>query len=299
MGEWGIAPDFMSIAIQDHLDQAAAPSTVLTFNSDRTWAGQNRHAWQDVAGGLKLWRLALTLGWLDIRLRYRGSLLGPLWLTLSTAVMVASLGVLYAALFNMNLHEYLPFLALSQVLWGFISTLVSEASTCFTQAEGIIRSVRMPFFLQAVRTLWRNLLVLGHNVVVIFVVFAIFNEWPGWGGLFAIPGLALWAVDALAVCLLLGAVCTRFRDIGPIVASVMQIAFFVTPIIWKANQVGKHAWVLPFNPFYSLMEVVRRPLLSDPFSVPVWISALGYSAVLCGLTWLVFMRARSRLAFWI
>jgi lipopolysaccharide transport system permease protein len=290
----------MSIAIQNHLEPAVSASpVVLTFNADLSWKGQNRHAWQDVVGGLKLWRLAGTLGWLDIRLRYRGSMLGPFWLTLSTAVMVASLGVLYASLFNMDLHEYLPFLALSQVLWGFISTLVGEACACFTQAEGIVRSVRMPFFLQAVRTLWRNLLVLGHNIVVIVVVFAIFSVWPGWGGLFALPGLALWAVDALAICLLLGAVCARFRDIGPIVASVMQIAFFVTPIIWKGGQLHGHAWLLPFNPFYSLLEVVRGPLLSEPMSLQVWAAALVYSAALCGMTWLVFMRARSRLAFWL
>jgi lipopolysaccharide transport system permease protein len=297
--KWSIARTFMSITLQDQRDQAALPPVVLTFNADLSWAGQNRHAWQDVMDGLRLWRLAGTLGWLDIKLRYRGSMLGPLWLTLSTAVMVGSLGVLYAALFNMNLHDYLPYLALSQVLWGFMSTLVGEASTCFTQAEGIIRSIRMPFFLQALRTCWRNLLVLGHNILVIVVVFAIFREWPGWTAVFALPGLALWTVDALAICLMLGAICARFRDIGPIVASVMQIAFFVTPILWKANQVGRHAWVLPLNPFYSLIEVVRSPLLSEPFSFAVWAAALGYSALLCGLTWLVFMRARSRLAFWL
>jgi lipopolysaccharide transport system permease protein len=298
--EWGIAPTFMSIALQDHLEPAAtAAPVVMTFNADLSWAGQHRHALEDVTGGLRLWRLAGTLGWLDIRLRYRGSLLGPLWLTLSTAVMVAALGVLYAALFNMNLHDYLPYLALSQVLWGFISTLVGEAGTCFTQAEGIIRSVRMPFFLQALRTCWRNLLVLGHNIIVIVVVFAIFNEWPGWDAVLALPGMALWTIDSLAICLLLGAVCARFRDISPIVGSVMQIAFFITPILWRANQVGKHAWVLPLNPFYSLMEVVRRPLLNEALSFSVWGSALGYSALLCALTWLVFMRARSRLAFWL
>jgi lipopolysaccharide transport system permease protein len=289
----------MSIAIQDQLDHAALPPVVLTFNADLSWAGQNRHAWLDVTDGLRLWRLAFTLAWLDIRMRYRGSLLGPLWLTLSAAVMVGSLGLLYSALFKMNLHEYLPFLALSQVLWGFISTLVMEASTCFTQAEGIIRSVRMPFFLQALRTLWRNVLVLGHNIIVIVVVFAIFNEWPGWGALWSLPGLALWTVNSLALCLLLGAVCARFRDISQIVGSVMQIAFFVTPILWKANQVGKHATLLLMNPFYSLMEVVRRPILQEPLTVAVWVSALGFSAILCGFTWLVFMRARSRLAFWI
>lgn len=47
-------------------------------------------------------------GWLDIKLRYRGSILGPFWLTASTAVMVAAMGVLYAYLMNMDVHKYLP-----------------------------------------------------------------------------------------------------------------------------------------------------------------------------------------------
>ena len=94
-----------------------ARANVLEFQGDMSLATRNRQAMQDVAEGLRLWPLACSLGWLDIRLRYRGSLLGPFWLTLSTAVMVASLGVLYSALFHIDIHEYLPFLALSQVLW--------------------------------------------------------------------------------------------------------------------------------------------------------------------------------------
>src|ERR1700693_6640155 len=80
-----------------------------------------RHYWavSDITGGLRLWRLALALGWLDIRLRYRGSMLGPFWLTIFTGVMVAALGVLYSTLFKIDLRDYLPFLALSQVLWSF------------------------------------------------------------------------------------------------------------------------------------------------------------------------------------
>jgi len=289
----------MSIALQDRPGRAAAPSALLVFNSDLSWSGQHRLAVADLVDGARMWRLAWTLGWLDIRLRYRGSMLGPLWLTLSTAVMVVALGVLYAALFRMDLHEYLPFLALSQVLWGYISTLTSDACTCFTQAEGIIRSIRMPFFLHALRTVIRNILVLAHNVIVIVVVFAVFSVWPGWHALYALPGLALWLIDSLAICLLLGAVCARFRDINPIVMSVMQIAFFITPILWKADQVGRYGAYLPLNPFYSLLEVVRRPLLYEPLPLKVCAAALIYSVLLCGLTWAIFLRARGRLAFWV
>ena len=138
----------------------------------------------------------------------------------------------------MNLREYLPFIALSQVLWGFISGMIGDGCTCFTQAEGTIRSMRMPFFVHAVRCLVRNVLILAHNVVVIAVVFILLKINPGWGGFLAVPALALWTIAGLSICLPLGAVCARFRDIPPIITSVLQIAFFVTPIIWLPKQLG-------------------------------------------------------------
>ncbi|MFL5252445.1 MAG: ABC transporter permease, partial [Rhodopila sp.] len=209
----------------------ASATANLDLTADMSLRSRNRHAWEDVRDGLGLWRLALTLGWLDVRLRYRGSTLGPFWLTISTAVMVAALGVLYAKLFKMDVASYLPFLALSQVLWGFLAALVSEACATFTEAEPVIRSARMPFFVFSIRTLVRNLITLAHNIVVILAVFAYFWMWPGSDALLALPGMVLWVLDALALTLLLGAFCARFRDIQPIVNSVMQIAFFVTPVI--------------------------------------------------------------------
>ena len=276
------------------------PSGELLLLSDPSNAARQRLALADVAAGLQMWRLAGTLGWFDIRLRYRGSMLGPFWLTLSTAVMVAALGVLYSSLFKMDLHDYLPFLALSLVLWAFVSTLVGEACTCFQGAEGMIRSVRLPFTLYALRVIVRNVLVLAHNVVVIVAVYAVFDVWPGTMALAAVPGLLLWLVDGLACCLLLGAVCARFRDIPPIVGSVMQIAFFVSPIIWRPEMLaGTGAAWLPFNPFYTLLEVVRAPLLGQAPEWHVWLSALGFSAVLGAVAWMGFARVRSRLAFWV
>ncbi len=264
-----------------------------------SWTARQRFAVGDVRAGIRLWRLAWSLGWLDIRLRYRGSMLGPFWLTISTGVMVGSLGLLYSALFHMTLRDYLPFLALSQVLWGFLATLVSDSCAAFTESEAVIRSIRMPFFLFAMRLLVRNVLVLGHNIFVIVVVFVALSIWPGAPALLAIPALPVWIVDALAMSLLLGAICARFRDIAPIVNSVMQIAFFLSPVIWKPEQLGPRAVWLPVNPFYDMLEIVRAPLLGEIAPILVWVGALGYSAVLCGLTWIFFLRARGRIAFWI
>ena len=102
-----------------------------------------------------------------------------------------------------------------------------------------------------------------------------------------------------ALTLLLGTFCARFRDIQPIVNSVLQIAFFVTPVIWKPEQLGPRAVWLPLNPFYDMLEIVRSPLLGHAPSLLVWVAALIYSGILCGLAWMFFLRARGRIAFWI
>jgi len=272
----------------------------LLLHSDHSARARQLLAWRDLRDGFGLWRLAMTLGWFDIRLRYRGSVLGPFWLTLSTGVMIAALGVLYSQLFKMELHDYLPFLALSLVLWNVLGSVVNDACGSFQQAEGMIRSQRMPFTLYAIRVITRNLLVLAHNVPVILVVYAAFDVWPGWAAWASVPGVLLWTVDGMATCFLLGAVCARFRDIPPIVGSVMQIAFFVSPIIWKPELLkGPQAALLPFNPFYTLLEIVRAPLLGQAAGALVWLSALGYSVLLCGVAWLLFARVRGRLAFWV
>jgi lipopolysaccharide transport system permease protein len=157
----------------------------------------------------------------------------------------------------------------------------------------------MPYMLHAVRIVLRNIMVLGHNVVVIALVDLALWAWPGWVALLALPALGLWVVDALAVTLLLGALCARFRDIPPIVASVMQMAFFVSAVIWKPSQLGAHEWMMSFNPFFTILEIVRAPLLGQVPAAGVYVSALVYSVLMCIGAWLLFVRARGRLAFWV
>lgn len=258
-----------------------------------------RRATDDLTSGLGLWRLAWALAHGDITERYRGSVLGPIWLTLSTALMLGMLGVLYAKLFRIDLAAYLPWLTASLVIWNILSQSITEACITMTSAEGVIRQMPLPYTLHALRMVFRNALVAVHNLPLIPIVLALFGIFPGWGALMAVPGLILLAFTVFCAGLLFGAVCARFRDIPPIVASVMQIAFFMTPIIWKPELVGHWQPWLPLNPFYSMMEIVRGPLLGTPFMLSAWIASLVYSGLLALAAFALFARFRNRIAFWV
>ena len=253
----------------------------------------------DLRDGLSQWRLALALARLDLRNRYRGSVLGPFWMSLSSLVMLIGLGLLYGALFKFKLSDYLPHLAVSLIIWQWISGFIIDSCTTLTSAEGVIRQMRLPYTLHALRVAFRNALVAAHSLLLIPIVFLIFGQVPGPEAVLAMFGMVLIAINMMAGGLLLGMVCARFRDIPPIVANVVQLAFFVSPILWKPELLGDGMVWMALNPFYALLETVRGPLLEGGGTLLAWLAAIFYTAVHVVLTGFLFTRFRSRIAFWV
>lgn len=256
-------------------------------------------ALDDLSGGFRRWRLARALAWLDIRNRYRGSVLGPFWLSLSTAVMLVGLGVLYSILLRVEVRDYLPFLGISLICWNLIAQTVTDACTAFTAAEGPIRQMPLPYTVHVLRVVLRNAIIAAHNLPLIVIIFLIFGLVPDWGLLLLPLGLLLLGINAFAVSMLLGMVCARFRDVAQIVTSLMQIAFFMTPIIWKPDALKESAWIVLFNPFYVIMETVRAPLIEGGGSILVWVAAILATAVIAAISFAFFVRFRGRVAFWV
>ena len=253
----------------------------------------------DLAAGLRRWRLAAVLARLDIRNRYRGSVLGPFWMTASMAVMIGGIGLLYSTLFKMSLRDYLPWLGVSLLVWNTINQIVVDACTSFSNAEGVIRQVPLPYTVHVLRFVFRNAIVAAHSLPLILVVFLVCGLIPGPQAVLAIPGLALLAVNAFAIGLFLGMVCARFRDIPQIVINVMQLFFFMSPVLWKPELLGEMQALLPLNPFFVLMETVRGPLVEGGTRLIIWLAALLYTAITSGIAFVFFVRFRGRIAFWV
>ena len=239
------------------------------------------------------------LGWQDVRNRYRRSKLGPLWITISMGVLVTALGVLYAALFKMEVADYLPFVAAGFVVWGLISGIINDGCTAFITAEGIIKQVSLPFSLHIYRVVWRNVIIFAHNSIIFGIVAVVFEIWPGWTVLLALPGLAILCVNGLWIGLLLGLVSARFRDVPQIVASIVQVSFFLTPIIWKPELLPDRTLILGLNPFFHAVELVRAPLLGHVPGMASWIGTLGVTTAGLLATLFLYSRYRQRIVYWV
>lgn len=246
--------------------------------------------------GVHLWS---TLGWQEIRQRYRRSILGPFWLTISTGALIAGMGPLYGKLFGQDIATYFPYLAVSFITWSLIASLINECSNAFIAAEGYIKQIKLPLSIHILRVVWKNLIVFAHHLLIIVVVLAFYQPTPGWYMLQAPLGVFMIAVNGLWLGLLLGLLCARFRDIPLIIASVVQVGFFLTPVMWRVGTLGTLEWVAQINPLFHFLEIVRTPLLGSSASPLSWgvvalITVVGYAVTL-----LAFSRFRARIAYWV
>lgn len=256
---------------------------------------------EDVVLGIKKINLAFFLARSDIRQRYRRSSLGPFWITISTGVMIATLGIIFGKIFKSPVQEFLPFLASGLILWGFISQVILDATAVFVSSEAIIKQLPIPYFVHVVRMVCRNFIIFLHNVVIIPIVFIVFRLQIQEEIFLILPGIVILVLNLLWMSLFLGILCTRYRDMTQVIASCLQIVFYVTPIIWLPSLIPakSSAMLLDPNPFYHLIQIVRQPILGQCPTVMNWIVTI----CLCLFGWLFtlcfFNRYRTRIAYWL
>lgn len=253
----------------------------------------------DLGRGLAENELWVFMGWQDIRQRYRRTVLGPWWLAISTGILVLVLGVLWSEIFQVEVKTFLPFFAIGYVLWSFLSGVIVEACTGFSQFEGIIKQRRMPFSTYLYRIGMRHAFILAHNAIVLALLIAWVGPVWSLNNLLAIPGLVVFAAAVLMASIPVAILCTRFRDLPQIVANVLQVAFFATPIMWRPESLRNVRWIADYNPLAHLIDIVRLPLLGSAPGAASWAWSLAVLAASFAVGAWLLGRYGHRVAYWL
>ena len=256
-------------------------------------------AWQDIIESIFGGQIWLHLARQEVKLRYRRSVLGPFWITISTGIMVVGMGPLYSYLFKQPVGPYFQYIAVSFVLWNFISSCINESCFSFIYAEGFIKVVKLPYTTYTLKVLAKNFIVFMHNFLIVFVVMFFFPLPSYQYFILFLLGLIVLLLNLFWITLIIGMISLRFRDISQIVASGVQILFFATPIFWKADMLSGHTEYVEWNFLYHLIQIVRAPLLGGFATTLDWLFCLV--TLLFGIIFSAFFFAkfRSRISYWV
>jgi homopolymeric O-antigen transport system permease protein len=266
-------------------------------------------SWQRAADDLRQgWRQRALwgyLGWQDIKQRYRRSVLGPLWISISMGVIATGLGILYSALFQQELEQFLPYVATGLLIWNFISGCILEGSEVFISNEGLIKFLPAPLSLHVYRLVWRQTLFLLHNMVIWLVLIIIFPQPLSKTLVLALPALALLLVNGGWIAIVAGIIATRFRDIPPIINSMTQLLFYVTPIVWDYGRMAQNPAIreriqlAELNPIMHFVEILREPMLGEPIVWRHWYVAGAITVAGWAAAMVIMRNYRSRVSYWV
>lgn len=265
-------------------------------------ADQQRFSWARCRADLApfvtrhvTWR-ALAAG--DIRSKYRRTMLGPWWITATNALTALIMGLVAGRFLGADMKTYLPHFMVSMTIWNFISSSINEACSTMISAGGMIKAVNMPLLIHVMRMVHRNLIIFLHNIAVIPFIW-LFYPWPiGFQSLLWIFGLAIVYVFVVAASIIVSMICVRYRDVPPLMASVLQLLFFISPIIWVPTQIKGGELAVALNPIAYLLAVTRDPIMGNASSLTNWAGAIGVCALITAAMGYVYTRYRSRVVYW-
>lgn len=268
----------------------------------------NAHTLADssLAAGLRDWwtgtrsaELWGTLAWYDVVLRYRRSMLGPLWLTISTGLMLAGMGPLYAMLLGVPLNQFFPHLALGIIFWGFLTGSINDGCGVFYMAANYLKQPGFPALALVWRSLARNLIQLAHTIILYIPIAWWFQVPITSRAILFIPGLVVLVINLHAIMITLGVITARFRDVAQIVSSVLTMMLFITPVMWFPGVLPERAHFVLWNPFAQLLAIVRLPLLGSYPAAGTVTYMILFTVLNVMIATFVWSATRRRLVYWV
>jgi len=251
----------------------------------------------DVIEGAKNYEFWTTFGMNDMQAKYRGSKLGRIWIILSVSIFIFVIGGLYRGILNADYDFYMAHLAVGYIMWLFIQQSIVRGSKVLEQSREFLLQNPWPVSMFFYRLIYRELLFMGHHMILLIFIFVWLGLYPGIYELFfACLGLVLLIFCMFWTSLLIGIISLRYSDVKPIIGSMMRMLFFATPIIWVDRQVGEFAeWVLFLNPFSHFLSIIREPLLGHDISQAHWTVAILACMVVMPVTLVVLSSTKRKI----
>jgi ABC-type polysaccharide/polyol phosphate export permease len=270
------------------------PLKLRNFMSDAS------KALQDITNAFSSWRIFCLIGINDIRKRYARSRLGQFWLTLSLAVNIGSLGVVWAYLFKIPVNVYLPYIAFSIIFWSHISSCITDGTTVFINSGSYLKELSIAKTSYIYSLFVKNFIILAHNLAILIPIylFCPFSVSPS-KLLISLIGIILTTLFLFPVTIFLATLSLRFRDFPNIIASLMQIIFYITPVMWKSDLMpAAFRQYLIFNPAAVFLSLCRDSFFAD-IEPLYFLAAVVYIAIAWLIAFPLFSKFRARIIYWL
>lgn len=245
--------------------------------------------------------LILLFAGRDISVKYKQTILGPLWLVLMPVLSALVSSFVFGGIARIDSSglPYFVFYFAAFTLWSYFASCVTYTSTTFTSNSLLFRRVWFPRLAVPVSHILSNLVSFVVQFLLLVVILLIFwasgtDISPVWGMVWLLPLLVLQtALLALGVGALLSSLTAKYRDLAGLVTIGVDLWKYLTPVVYTASSLtgGVRVFCL-INPMGPVVEAFRYIVLGAGGSVSVWflLLSLAETLVILFVGTLVFSR---------
>jgi len=235
----------------------------------------------------------------DIKIKYSRSKLGFYWSFVNTFIWILALFVVFKGIFQNDDTSFLLYMSIGIIFFNFIESSISESSTLLIANRNLLLNINISVFFFFLRNYYKNLVVFLMSFII-YLLQIIFIDVEFNKNIFYLPlTFIIFAQTVFALTIIVGILCTRYRDLIHLTHVALRIFFIITPIFWMKSILVEYKFVLDFNPFYYLLELIRNPLIGNYIEMKFLYVSLGiclFSTVIAAL--LLFV-TRNEIRHWL
>jgi ABC-type polysaccharide/polyol phosphate export permease len=254
----------------------------------------------DFVDATRKWRVWSSLAKFDIKKRYKRSFLGPWWITLAMFFLISAIGILYSQLFKLDFAKYLLYLSINFAIWTFMRDSILESCQVLIDAKALLFNEKWNFLIFSFRVVYKNFIIFLHNIIIfIFLAIAFLDQLNIFNVLISVITVVFLILFLLPVCILCSMINTRFRDFFMIMSNVMQLLFFLSPILFNKQLLESYYWLLYINPLALFILLINEPILINQFHLNYLTYLLGYFAFFTCLVAFLFAKYKNKITYWL
>jgi lipopolysaccharide transport system permease protein len=204
--------------------------------------------------------------WRDIKVRYKQTFLGILWVLLQPLVSIIVFSVLFGYLLAVPSGDvpYPIFLYSALLPWTYFSTSLTRSTTGVVNSSHLITKVYFPRLVIPISGVLSGFIDFAIAFVILIGLMLVYQINPTPNIVF-LPGFILLAMlTALAFGLWLSALNVRFRDVNYMLPFLVQVWMYLTPVVYGSNLIPEpYRFLLALNPMTGVVAGFRWALLGD------------------------------------
>lgn len=241
----------------------------------------------------------IYLAWLDLKIRYRNTLLGPFWSTISLGVTLIILGFVWTKVLNADHYKYIPNLYFGYIFWVWISDTLSDSVTVFGDNKDIIHNFNFPLFYLNFKIIIKNLLIFLHNFPIILIIIYIYNIELGFNNIFFIISIFLTLTLLFSISIIISIMCAFYDDFKQATLIFLKIIFYTTPILWLPEMLGDKQFLLFYNPFFHIIELLRNTLTAPILAINSFMMVIYMNIIILIISIIIYKIFNKKVIHWI